>query len=66
MRRDTLAAEMSKAVRRRFTIEYNRTIVLEADACKTPGVPKKGGPTAQLPDPRDEQIPPGSNGNEPR
>ena len=27
----------AKATRRRFTVEYKRTIVREADACKTPG-----------------------------
>ena len=28
---------VAKATRRRFTVEYNRKIVREADACKTPG-----------------------------
>ena len=28
---------VAKATRRRFTVEYKRTIVREADACKTPG-----------------------------
>ena len=28
---------VAKAKRRRFTFEYKRTIVREADACKTPG-----------------------------
>jgi transposase-like protein len=28
---------VAKAVRRRFTVEYKRKIVREADACKTPG-----------------------------
>jgi len=27
----------AKATRRRFTVEYKRTIVREADACRTPG-----------------------------
>src|SRR6202795_2326342 len=28
---------VAKATRRRFTVEYKRKIVREADACKTPG-----------------------------
>jgi transposase len=28
---------VAKATRRRFTVEYKRAIVREADACKTPG-----------------------------
>ena len=33
-----LAIEVvAKATRRRFTVEYKRNIVREADACKTPG-----------------------------
>ena len=28
---------VAKATRRRFTVEYKRTIIREADACKTPG-----------------------------
>ena len=28
---------VAKAIRRRFTVEYKRKIVREADACKTPG-----------------------------
>jgi transposase len=28
---------VAKAARRRFTVEYKRKIVREADACKTPG-----------------------------
>ena len=28
---------VAKAMRRRFTVEYKRAIVREADACKTPG-----------------------------
>ena len=28
---------VTKATRRRFTVEYKRTVVREADACKTPG-----------------------------
>ena len=28
---------VAKATRRRFTLEYKRRIVREADACKTPG-----------------------------
>src|SRR5438876_10889987 len=28
---------LAKATRRRFTVEYKRKIVREADACKTPG-----------------------------
>ena len=28
---------VAKATRRRFTVEYKRTIVREADACQTPG-----------------------------
>src|SRR5262249_4934939 len=28
---------VAKATRRRFTLEYNRKIVREADGCKTPG-----------------------------
>ena len=28
---------VAKAMRRRFTVEYKRRIVREADACKTPG-----------------------------
>ena len=28
---------VAKATRRRFTVEYKRTIVREADSCKTPG-----------------------------
>ena len=28
---------VAKATRRRFTVEYKRRIVREADACKTPG-----------------------------
>ena len=28
---------VAKATRRRFTVEYKRAMVLEADACKTPG-----------------------------
>src|SRR5437016_13635033 len=30
-------AVVAKATRRRFTVEYKRKIVREADACKTPG-----------------------------
>jgi transposase len=36
----TVAQEIevvAKATRRRFTLEYKRKVVLEADACKTPG-----------------------------
>jgi hypothetical protein len=29
---------VAKARRRRFTVEYKRKIVLDADACKTPGI----------------------------
>jgi transposase len=76
----------AKATRRRFTLEYKRKIVREADACKTPGAigallrreglysshlttwraarergkltggPKKRGPAARVPDPRDKRI----------
>ena len=28
---------VAKAMRRRFTVEYKRKILREADACKTPG-----------------------------
>jgi len=28
---------VAKATRRRFTVEYKRTVVREADGCKTPG-----------------------------
>jgi hypothetical protein len=28
---------VAKATRRRFTVEYKRKIIREADACKTPG-----------------------------
>jgi transposase len=36
--RGGLAIEVvAKATRRRFTVEYKRRIVREADACKTPG-----------------------------
>ena len=78
---------VAKARRRRFTAEYKRRIVREADRCTTPGAigallrreglysshltswraardrgeleglaPKKRGPKAAPPDPRDKQI----------
>jgi len=78
---------VAKAQRRRFTAEYKRRIVREADRCTTPGAigallrreglyssylttwraarergeleglaPKKRGPKAPPPDPRDKQI----------
>jgi len=78
---------VAKAQRRRFTAEYKRQIVREADRCTTPGAiggllrreglysshlrtwraardrgeleglsPKKRGPKALAPDPRDKRI----------
>src|SRR2546428_14122309 len=44
----------AKATRRRFTVEYKRKIVREADACKTPGAVgallRRGGVDSPPPD----------------
>jgi len=36
------AIEVVAKARRRFTVEYRRKIVREADACKTPGAARAG------------------------
>ncbi len=58
----------AKATRRRFTLDYKRKIVREADGCKTPGAVgallrreagpavKRRGPVPRVPDPRDKRI----------